>query len=198
MKENKHSFTYRLLKRIGIYLSPVAYGNISFLRMFIKTMRLWKNEILHKLARNSVILMPAPLNSRFIRPRLHRCRGVKVGANVFIGLEVMFDSVYPEKIQIGDGCIIANRVQLLTHNRDMTNYGPDKRLKDAGYIVKDIIIEDNVVLGIDSIVLAGVRIGNGAVIAAGSLVTRDVEPYTMVAGVPAKLLKRFDGKPVIK
>jgi acetyltransferase-like isoleucine patch superfamily enzyme len=180
---------YKFLDKIGIHLSPSTYGSTGFFKLFGKAIRLWKNEILHKWARNSVIF--APLNSRKIRPFLHRCRGVEIGKNVFIGLEVMFDSVYPEKIHIGNGCIITNGVHLLAHNRDLANYGPQKKISDCGYIVKDIFIEEDVVLGIGSKILPGVRVGRGAVIAAGAVVTNDVEPYSMVAGIPAKKIKTF-------
>jgi len=55
-----------------------------------------------------------------------------------------------------------------------------------------VVIEDNVLIGANAVVLEGVRIGKGAVVAAGSVVTRDVEPETVVAGTPAKFLKRID------
>jgi acetyltransferase-like isoleucine patch superfamily enzyme len=160
--------------------------------MFLsKGIRLWKNEILHKLARNAVIIVPAPLSARLLRPLIHKWRGVKMGKNVFIGIEVMFDSVYPERIHIGDGCIITNRVQILAHNRDLSNYKKGDKIRNKGYIVKDVVIENEVVLGIESIILPGVTIGEGAVVAAGALVTKDVAPYTMVAGVPAKEIRKF-------
>ncbi|MNW06569.1 putative acetyltransferase [compost metagenome] len=55
---------------------------------------------------------------------------------------------------------------------------------------KPIVIGDEVWIGCKSIILKGVTIGNGAVVAAGSVVTKDVEPYTLVAGIPAKVIKR--------
>lgn len=185
----KTSVTYRLLRKLGIYLSPETYGNRSFLQLLAKAFRLWKNEILHKIARHWVIL--APFSARFLRPILHRWRGVQVGKEVFIGIEVMFDSVYPEKIHIGDGCIITNRVQILAHNRDLKGYGPGQKIRDLGYIVKDVVLEKDVVVGIDSTILPGVTIGQGAVIAAGSLVNKDVPAFSLVGGVPAKVLKQF-------
>lgn len=189
----KTSLTYRFIRALGIYLSPEKYGQFSLFTFVGRALRLWKNEILHKIARSSVFLSPAPLSARLIRPLLHRWRGVEVGKDVFIGLEVMFDSVYPERIHIGSGCIITNRVQLLAHNRDLSGYKPGIKVKDCGYIIADIYIEQDVVIGIDSIILPGVRIGKGAVVAAGSLVNKDVPPYTMVAGVPAKKLKSYEG-----
>lgn len=57
-----------------------------------------------------------------------------------------------------------------------------------------VIIEDDVVIGANAVVLEGVRVGRGAVVAAGAIVISDVEPYTVVGGVPARVLKTLDEK----
>lgn len=57
-----------------------------------------------------------------------------------------------------------------------------------------VIIEDDVLIGANAVVLEGVKVGKGAVVAAGSIVVKDVEPNTVVAGVPAKFLKKVDDK----
>jgi len=57
-----------------------------------------------------------------------------------------------------------------------------------------VVIEDDVLIGANAVVLEGVRVGKGAVIAAGSVVVKDVEPYSVMAGVPAKLIKMVDEK----
>ena len=57
-----------------------------------------------------------------------------------------------------------------------------------------VIIEDDVLIGANAVVLEGVRVGKGAVVAAGAIVTKDVEPYSVVAGVPAKFVKYTDDK----
>lgn len=57
-----------------------------------------------------------------------------------------------------------------------------------------VIIEDDVLIGANAVVLEGVKVGKGAVIAAGSVVVKDVEPYTVMIGVPAKALKKVDDK----
>jgi 2,3,4,5-tetrahydropyridine-2,6-dicarboxylate N-acetyltransferase len=61
-----------------------------------------------------------------------------------------------------------------------------------------VIIEDDVLIGANAVVLEGVKVGKGAVIAAGSVVVKDVEPYSVVAGVPAKFLKKVDEKTKVK
>lgn len=57
-----------------------------------------------------------------------------------------------------------------------------------------VVIEDDVVVGANVVVLEGVKVGKGAVVAAGAVVTKDVEPYTVVAGIPARKLKDIDAK----
>lgn len=57
-----------------------------------------------------------------------------------------------------------------------------------------VIIEDDVLIGANAVVLEGVKVGKGAVIAAGSVVVKDVEPYTVMVGVPAKAIKKVDEK----
>ena len=55
-------------------------------------------------------------------------------------------------------------------------------------------VDDNVLIGANAVVLEGVHIGEGAVVAAGAVVTHDVEPHTVVAGVPAKFVKKVDAQ----
>ncbi|MCW8817812.1 MAG: 2,3,4,5-tetrahydropyridine-2,6-dicarboxylate N-acetyltransferase, partial [Ignavibacteriaceae bacterium] len=57
-----------------------------------------------------------------------------------------------------------------------------------------VIIEDDVLIGANAVVLEGVKVGKGAVVAAGSIVVKNVEPNTVVAGVPAKMLKKVDDR----
>lgn len=57
-----------------------------------------------------------------------------------------------------------------------------------------VVIEDNVLVGANAVILEGVRVGEGAVVAAGAIVVEDVPPHTVVAGVPAKIIKKIDEK----
>ena len=61
---------------------------------------------------------------------------------------------------------------------------------NQNYYDGDIIIEDDVWIGAGAVILSGVRVGKGAVIASNSVVNRDVEPFSIVGGVPSKLLKK--------
>lgn len=88
-------------------------------------------------------------------------------------------------ITIGDKVFIGPKVNLITINHD-----PDPENRSATY-GRPIVIEDKVWIGINSTVLPGVRIGYGAIVGAGSVVTKDVPPMTVVAGNPARVIKKL-------
>lgn len=192
MKSSENqSPVYRILKKMGVHLSPNHYGSVSFGKLMRKALRLWKNEILQAIAKDAVFLSPAPLSTRVIRPVLHRWRGVKVGKNVTINQEVIFDNVYPELITLDDGCIVSNAVQIVIHKRDYTNYKVGDNVNDLGYKIEPTRIGKGATIGLGSIILGGVDIGDGSVVAAGSVVTKSIPSYCMAAGIPAKVIKYF-------
>tara|TARA_B110000196_G_scaffold74468_1_gene63932 strand:- start:8 stop:505 length:498 start_codon:yes stop_codon:yes gene_type:complete len=84
----------------------------------------------------------------------------------------------------GKGCLMISQ----THNYDKGSMIP----YDDTYILKDILIEDNVWLGDRVIVLGGVTIGEGAIIQAGSVVVRDIPKYSIAGGHPAKVFSQRD------
>lgn len=90
------------------------------------------------------------------------------------------------KIVIGKKCLISYNVHLRTETHKYLR--KDVCIKDQGCEEKDIIIGDDVWLGYGAQVLPGVAIGSGAVVGAGAIVTRNVPPYAIVAGVPARQL----------
>ncbi|MGK0137613.1 MAG: acetyltransferase-like isoleucine patch superfamily enzyme [Algoriphagus sp.] len=188
------SFVYRLLMKLGVHLSPKQYGDVSFSKLVLKGIRLWKNEILQSIAKDGVFLSPAPLSTRVVRPMLHRWRGVTVGKNVSINQEVIFDNVYPELITLDDGCIVSNAVQIVIHKRDYSDYRVGDNVNDLGYSILPTRIGKGATIGIGAIILGGVDIGDGAVVAAGAVVTKSIPPYSMAAGIPAKVLKYFPDK----
>src|SRR5690606_28867657 len=76
----------------------------------------------------------------------------------------------------------------LNHGYEDTSLPPSKQKE----ISKIIVIEDRVWIGANSVVTAGVRIGKHSIVGAGSVVTKDVPPYSVVAGSPARIIKYFD------
>lgn len=92
-----------------------------------------------------------------------------------------------DKVVIGKNCCIGEDVRLLTGSHDLVSPHFD-------LLTKPIIIMDNVWVATGAIILPGVKIGEGAVVAAGAVVTKDVEPWTVVGGNPAKFIKRREMK----
>ena len=89
-------------------------------------------------------------------------------------------------ITIGNNVFIAPKVNLVTLNH---SFDPANR---SATISKPIVIEDGVWIGIGATVLQGVTIGKNSIVGANSVVTRDVPPNTVVAGNPAKFVKKID------
>ena len=184
-----YSLTYRFLKFIGLNFSEEEYGNISFFgalnRGFVGVLK----AIILKYCMYSVIF--SPFNYRFLRPKLWRLIGIKVGKNVFIGYEVWIDFNNTNLIEIGNNVHITNRCLLLCHQRDLKNYKKGDNPTKLGYIKEKITIEDDVMIGMGSIIMPGVTIGKGSVIGAGSVVTKNIPSYVIAAGVPAKVVKEI-------
>jgi acetyltransferase-like isoleucine patch superfamily enzyme len=116
---------------------------------------------------------------RSVRPRLQRWRGVRVGNNVWMGLHVYIDDVHPAALSVGDNTTIGIGTTILTH----TYWGP-RRASSNGKVV----IERDVFIGPHCVILPNVRIGEGAVIQAGTVVTRNVPPHTFWGSPPAEAL----------
>ena len=91
------------------------------------------------------------------------------------------------KITIGNNVMLAPRVSIYAENHVFDH--PEILIRDQGVEKKEVIIEDDCWIAANSILLAGVTIGRGSVVAAGSVVTENVPPYSVVAGVPAKWIK---------
>ncbi|NOU17092.1 MAG: acyltransferase [Bacteroidales bacterium] len=120
------------------------------------------------------------------RTSIHRWRGVNIGKGVYIGHEVMFDRVFTDQIFIGDDTSVGDRTTITAH----ANIPSNTRLKK---IYPRQIMQTRIGKGVwimpNVIIAPGVTIGDEAVIATGSVVTKDVPPRCLVGGVPAKVLK---------
>jgi acetyltransferase-like isoleucine patch superfamily enzyme len=102
-----------------------------------------------------------------VRPLLQRLRGAQIGRNVWIGLYVYIDDLHPSALSIGDNCTIGIRSTILTH----FYWGPRRPASNGR-----VIIEKDVFIGPHCVILPNVTIGEGAVIKAGTVVTRNVPP----------------------
>ncbi len=130
------------------------------------------------------------------------CSGkIIVGDNIYIGSDTYIQS--KEKVTIGNNVIISNNVLICDNNNHPTS--PQKRLSLSeceNYMTdelwtwkyadsKPIIIEDNVWIGKNVVIMKGVTIGKGSIVGLGAVVTHNVPEYCVVAGNPAKVVKKL-------
>ena len=123
-----------------------------------------------------------------LRVALHRRRGVRIGRGTWIGFDTLIEPSYPHRVVIGERVAIGIRVVILAHfahqgrNRESSAGELDDRVS--------VRIEDDAFIGPGALIMPNVTIGRGAVITAGSVVTRSVAPLTMVQGNPAQPIAR--------
>lgn len=112
---------------------------------------------------------------------------IEVGGDTAFNMNVHVNASVGGAIRIGRWCLIGPNVVMRTagHRYD----DPERFIRQQGHAVGDICIEDDVWIGANAVILGGVRIGKGAVVGAGAVVTKDVPPMAIVAGVPAKVKK---------
>lgn len=108
-------------------------------------------------------------------------RSIIIGNNTFIGNSAEFN--ISKGIVIGDDVLIASGSKFIDHDHG-SNVG--QLMREQNSIEKEIIIGNNVWLGVNVVVLKGVKIGDGAIVAAGAVITKDVPSNEIWGGVPAK------------
>ncbi len=139
-----------------------------------RTVSPWKgirNFIFIQIARYCPIL---PLKNWIYR----RVLGMKVGKHTAFGLMAMVDVFFPELITVGENSIIGYNTTILAH---------EYLIKE--YRLGEVVIGENVMIGANTTILPGVTIGDGAVVAAGSVVHKDVAAGMFVGGNPLRELK---------
>ena len=120
--------------------------------------------------------------------KLHRCRGVKIGKDVYIGNDVHLDLFHPELITIEDSASIGMRTMIFAH---ASHWSPFLK-KIYPRMTAPVVIGKGCWIAPGCVILPGVTIGENSVVGSSSVVTKDVEPYTVVAGNPAKFIKKIE------
>lgn len=106
-------------------------------------------------------------------------KNIEIGEDTIIGDHAFLDG--RDKLTIGSHTDIASSVMIFNSEHDLEK-------SDFSAIVAPVVISDYVFIGPRVIIMPGVKIGKGAVVAGGAVVTKDVDPFTIVGGVPAKLI----------
>jgi acetyltransferase-like isoleucine patch superfamily enzyme len=126
-----------------------------------------------------IISLTKFLPSLALKRFLLRLTGMKVGRHVSVGLGVQFDIFFPELITLEDNCLLGYNATILCHE----------------FLVKElrtgpVVIGENAMIGANSTLLPGVRVGRNASVSAMSLVNRNVKDRELVQGVPIKGVKK--------
>lgn len=140
--------------------------------------------VVNRLLQVAALYLPGATTTR---PLLHRLRGVEIGRKVFIGTDAIIETAYPNLVSIGDEVEIGIRATIIAHFRGTAEIAAEQ---GGGRGWRSVRIEDQSFIGPGAIVLPNVTIGRGAVVMAGSVVSRSVPPMTMVQGNPAKPVAR--------
>lgn len=125
------------------------------------------------------------------RPVYWKKCGVDVVGQFKVGYGVYFDAGNACRIHIEDGVWIASQSLILCHKRRLGDYHIGDDYNRMPYQIKDVYLKKGCCIGMRSVIMPGVTIGEGAIIGAGSVVTRDIPPYTVATGNPAIVVKEF-------
>ena len=154
-----------------------------FAMMFVSPLRVWLLQLFGaKVGKNTVIERIRLIN-------LYRMGigGITIGNNCFLGDGVTLDTA--ERITLEDGVTLSFDVMVLTH----TNVGYKDHPVQAHIpsVAKPTIFKKGCFVGVRATILPGITIGEGAAVAAGAIVTKDIPAKTLAGGVPARMIRKF-------
>lgn len=188
MEKKKLSLTYKALRALGFNYSEEEYGQVSLFGVIGKFFGNYWHALLQSMM-DWVIF--APFAPRKLRPVFLRGMGAKVGKGVFIGDHVHFDQNHSNLITLEDNAHIASGTRILCHQRNLKGYCKGDDYAKLGYRLGPVTLKKGSLVGMESFVMPGVTIGEGAIIGAGSLVTKDIPAWTIATGRPAKVIKEI-------
>ncbi len=192
--QKKLSTTYKLLRTFGFNYPEEEYGQVSLWSSFKKVYKIYRNTFLARYIMHSWIF--SPFLHRKVRPWALRRMGCKVGKNVFVGDNVSIDIRNPESIEIDDHAHITGHTILLCHKRDLKQYCEGDDYANFPYKIGKIHLCKGCSTGTGTLIMPGVTIGEGAIVGAGSLVTKDIPAWTIATGRPAKVVKTIPKKEI--
>lgn len=185
-QKTKLSITFRLLQTLGFNYSEEEYGDVSLWRVVCQ---FFKNMHLKFLANMMDWAILEPCAPRKFRPIILRKMGCHVGKDIFVGDHVRIDTGHANLIYIDDHAHITGGCRLLCHQRNLRNYRKGDDAAKLPYRLGEIHIGKGVMIGMETLIMPGVTIGDGAIVGAYSLVTKDIPAWTIATGRPAKVVK---------
>lgn len=188
MSEKKLSTTYKLLRALGFNYSEEAYGDVTVGKLLGKVFGNMYKKRLEKMMDWPIL---QPINPRGLRPWILKRFGCKVGKGCFIGEYVRVDLGHADVITLEDNVSIASGARLLCHQRDFSDYCVGDDYMQLGYTIKPIVLKKGCLIGMESFVMPGVTVGEGAVVGAGSMVTKDIPDWCVAVGRPAKVIRQI-------
>ena len=192
MEQNKLSFTFKMLRRMGFNYSEEEYGQVSLWKVVGKFFHNIHTAFLCKMMNWAIL---EPFAPRKVRPYLMRKMGCHVGKGCFIGDNVKIDTGHADMITLEDGVSVAGGTRLLCHQRDFSEYFVGSDYNKLRYSIKPIVLKKGCLIGMESFVLPGVTVGEGAIVGAGSLVVKDIPAWTVATGRPAKVVREIPQRP---
>ena len=176
------------VENLGIFLlayKAIRYGVINLIRSLLPESRFQQLNRRLLVAQGAVLADDTVVYSSVKVSRMVR---LVVGSGSFIGSNSVFTGGAGSTVHIGRDCDISNHVHFVTGTHEIGTAG----IRRAGSgLSKNISVGDGVWIGYRSLLLPGVRIGRGAIIAAGSVVVQDIPEDVLAGGVPCRQLKNL-------
>lgn len=180
----------KIISHINIYLDLAGFSirkkvfGFDHANAFIR--RVGKNSIISLLKKNGAeIGINCDIEAPQIFHNCHNFNNLQIGDNVHIGKNCFFD--LKDKIHIQDNVVVSMQVTFITHS-DMSNSALSKIYPSTK---KSILVKKDSYIGANATILMGVTIGDYALIGAGAVIVHEVQPWTLVGGVPAKIIKNL-------
>lgn len=157
-------------------------------RALLSRLCLYRKWLLFKIAKNWVVLNRI---SPRLRPWLWKRTGVNIKGSVSIGYDVYYDVGNAHLITMEDGVWVASQCLLLCHKRILSDYHIGDDYNNLPYQRHEIVLKKGCCIGMRTVVMPGVTIGEGSIVGVGSVVTKDIPAWTIAVGSPAKVVKHI-------
>lgn len=163
------------------------YGSSDFVSNVANSSKMRKQNVVFFLIQKIVnyllglMAYTCPVNN--LRVIFHKWRGVNIGKNVFIGMRCTLDHAYPQYIYLDDNVILSGDIYIVAHNKPSLHF----KRKIPSFLAP-VIIKKNSFIGVRSVIMPGVTIGEGVFASGASIISENVPDNSVVRGNPAKVI----------